>query len=797
MANIANLLTKHIDIWTAADTEKKSGRGRVSGNMSSVYGVKKLRELILELAVRGKLVPQDSNDEPASELLKRILAEKAKLIAEGKLKIEKSLAPISEEEKPFELPKGWDYASFGDVVEIVRGITFPGSEKSKSPENGRIACLRTTNVQDQIEWEDILYIKEQFVSREDQHLKPNDIVMSMANSRELVGKVALVDNQIKEKTTFGGFLGVIRPYSILPKFVLILLRTPLTRVALIDNASQTTNIANISLAKLKPLFFAIPPLAEQHRIVAKVDELMALCDQLEQQHSNAQEAHETLVSQLLATLTQSQNAAEFNANWQRIYAHFDVLFTTEASIDALKQTLLQLAVMGKLVPQDSNDEPASELLKRIQAEKAKLIAGGKLKKEKPLAPIRDDEKPFVLPKGWEWARFPELGEFARGKSKHRPRNDPILFNPPIYPLIQTGEVARAGYEIAEFHSKYSEIGLQQSRMWAKGTLCITIAANIADSAILGFDACFPDSVVGFSPSNIINSAKYFLYFMKTARDDLLKFAPATAQKNINLEILESVLIPIPPLAEQQRIVAKVDALMALCDQLKTRIQQANQQQRSIADALVAQAVQPTADIIDLADYRAATACYAIKKMQDKPYFGRTAAVKILYLAEAHLGIPLKFQPMREAAGPLDKWIYAFEKQGEHEGWFKVIEPDASKTKVEYQVKPGIAQKSALIEKICSEDQLKEFNRLLGLFADKTTEEAEIIATLFAAWNDFLIDGNTPSNDEIVKEVRENWHDSKARFTPTQLKESLNWMRRSGLVPQGRPPRTVYQQQLLN
>ena len=142
----------------------------------------------------------------------------------------------------------------------------------------------------------------------------------------------------------------------------------------------------IGKSELSAVKIRVPPLAEQMRIVAKVDELMALCDQLEQQHSNAQEAHETLVSQLLSTLTQSQNAAELNANWQRIYAHFDVRFTTEASIDALKQTRLQLAVMGKLVPQDPNDEPASELLKCIQAEKAKLIAEGKLKKEKPLAP---------------------------------------------------------------------------------------------------------------------------------------------------------------------------------------------------------------------------------------------------------------------------------------------------------------------------------------------------------------------------------------------------------------------------
>ncbi len=140
--SIEQLITEHLDIWTAADTEKKSGRGRGSANSWNVYGIKKLRELILELAVRGKLVPQDPNDEPASELLKRIQAEKAKLIAEGKIKKDKPLAPITEDEKPFELPQGWAYSYLGDAVEIIRGITFPGSEKSNTPEKGRIACFK-------------------------------------------------------------------------------------------------------------------------------------------------------------------------------------------------------------------------------------------------------------------------------------------------------------------------------------------------------------------------------------------------------------------------------------------------------------------------------------------------------------------------------------------------------------------------------------------------------------------------------------------------------------------------------
>ena len=537
---VQQLLTQHLDIWTTAETEKKLGRGRANGNAGSVYGIKKLRELILELAVRGKLV----------------------------------------------LQKGiWKELKLGEIGKWAIGSGFPTQEQGLHNEDVLFAKVSDMNLPEN---EKFIVVTNNTISYETaKRLRINVHSAGTVIFPKIGGAIATNKRRVLTKDTAidNNCLGLIPKEGVSTEWLFLqLLSMDLTKY------QAGTSLPALSQGVLQEIRVTLPNPDEQHCIVTKVDELMALCDQLENQHLNTAEAHETLVFALLDTLTHSQNAAEFQSHWQRIAQHFDVLFTTEASIDALKQTLLQLAIMGKIVPQDPNDEPSSELLKRIQAEKAKLIAEGKLKKEKPLAPITEDEKPFELPKGWEWVRFPELGEFARGKSKHRPRNDPSLFNPPIYPLVQTGEVARAGYVIEEFHSKYSEIGLQQSRMWAKGTLCITIAANIADSAILGFDACFPDSVVGFSPNTIINSAKYFLYFMKTARDDLLKFAPSTAQKNINLEILESVLIPTPPLAEQLRIVAKVDALMALCDQLKTRINQASRQQQLLADVFVEQAL---------------------------------------------------------------------------------------------------------------------------------------------------------------------------------------------------------------
>jgi type I restriction enzyme S subunit len=255
-------------------------------------------------------------------------------------------------------------------------------------------------------------------------------------------------------------------------------------------------------------------------------------------------------------------------NAQRLLAHYEKIADAPDAVPQLRRLVLDLAVRGKLVPQDPNDEPAANILRRIAVEKAQVLKKRKAKWREQLQEPDPDQAPFNLPAGWSWARFPELGTFGRGKSKHRPRNDPVLFEGGTHLMIQTGDVARSKGLIDTYTNKYNDFGLSQSFKWPKGTLCITIAANIADSGILNFDACFPDSVIGFIPASIFGNARYFEYFVRTAKANLLEFAPATAQKNINLEILSQVLIALPPLAEQHRIVAKVDELMALCDRLE-------------------------------------------------------------------------------------------------------------------------------------------------------------------------------------------------------------------------------------
>lgn len=249
----------------------------------------------------------------------------------------------------------------------------------------------------------------------------------------------------------------------------------------------------------------------------------------------------------------------------------------------LKELRLQIlweAIEGKLTAdwrtRHRNVESASELLKRIAFEKAKLVKDKKITAQKHLPPISDEEKPFELPEGWVWCRLEEVGLFERGKSKHRPRNDPRLFENGRFPFVQTGDVARSkknGHKISTFSQRYNKFGLAQSRVWKKGTLCITIAANIAETGFLSFDACFPDSVVGFSSISGLTNAFYVKYFIDATRDEIEKFAPATAQKNINLGIINMLLFPLPPREEQQSIVTKVENLLTLCDELGARISQ--------------------------------------------------------------------------------------------------------------------------------------------------------------------------------------------------------------------------------
>ena len=569
MNAIQQLISEHMDIWTGADTGKRSGRGRASGNAGSVYGVKKLRELILELAVRGKLVQQDANDEPASELLKRIQAQKTK-----------SLAATAEVEKPFDLPIGWEWVSFGEIAQHNSGKTL-----DKGRNKGVLRDYITTS--------NLYWGVFELDSVKQMPIEESELERCTAQKGDLLiceggeaGRAAVWN--FDKEVCFQNHVHRARLYEGISPFYAYRYFEKLNASGEIEQYRKGVGISNMSGKALSSVVFSLPPLAEQHRIVTKVDELMELCDQLEAQHSNASEAHEKLISHLLGTLTQSQSADDFNANWQRIVAHFDTLFTTEVSIDALKQTLLQLAVMGKLVPQDANDEPASELLKRIQAEKAKLVTEGKIKKDKPLAAVGDDEKLFELPKSWEWTRLGVIAQKLTDGS-HNPPKDAGSGLPML--SSQNINLGKIDFNSPSRFVTEEDFGIENSRTKIESNdVLLTIVGSLGRSAVVPNNA--PKFVLQRSVA-VIKTELFseFLCLQLSSPFSANYFnlhGKGTAQKGIYLGQLSEMPIVIPSIAEQYRIVTKVDALMALCEQLKTLIQQSNKQQQAIANVLVAQ-----------------------------------------------------------------------------------------------------------------------------------------------------------------------------------------------------------------
>ncbi|EJG0910241.1 restriction endonuclease subunit S [Vibrio parahaemolyticus] len=585
---LENLITEHIDIWTAAlITKSSSGRG--SSKKLELYGVKKLRELILELAVRGKLVPQDPNDEPASVLLERIAAEKAQLVREKKTKKSKNLPPIIGEE-PFALPKGWEFIRWGDMAHWAIGSGFPKSAQGQRGNSILFSKVSDMNLPGNEKYINTTAntISEEAALKIKAKLHPKGTVIFpkiggaiATNKRRILTRSSAMDNNC---------LGLIPSVGITTDYLyLILNSTDLVAY------QAGTSVPALSQSTLELIVAALPPLSEQHRIVAKVDELMTLCDQLEQQTEASIEAHQVLVTTLLDTLTNSADADELMQNWARISEHFDTLFTTEESIDQLKQTILQLAVMGKLVPQDPSDEPAAELLKRVAEEKAQLVKEKKIKKQKALPPIAEDEKPFELPSGWEWTHMDKLFYVSGGLQK-TPKRTPVSNH---FPYLAVANVQRGRLELDELKRfEVTPEELEQYKLLA-GDLMV-VEGNGSENEI-GRCAIWSEDVPDCLHQNhlircrpLIPSLSFWVLNVLNSPLGIntMKSLAVTSSGLYNLSVgkIRGIFLPMPPLNEQKRIVSKIKELTSICDQLKAHLNESQATQLHLTDTIVEQAV---------------------------------------------------------------------------------------------------------------------------------------------------------------------------------------------------------------
>src|SRR5690606_21588154 len=348
-----------------------------------------------------KLVPQDPNDEPASVLLDRVEEEKRRLYNEGKIRKLEKLPPVGPDEVPFEVPQGWVWARLGDVALIEMGNSPPGTSYNTTGEG-----VPLINGPSEFSPDPLGYaLLSQYTTEPTKLCRPGDLLICVRGATTGRTNIAAFEACI------GRGVGLIRAGDLQP----YVNRYVVSRRADILAMGSGSTFPCISYRHLAELLIPIPPRPEQHRIVAKVDELMALCDELEERQRRRAEKRVSLNRSALHHLATATDDADLARHWRRIRDHFDVLYEVPETVAELRQAILQLAVRGKLVPQDPNDEPASVLLERIKEEKRRLYNEGKIRKLEKLPPVEPDEVPFEVPEGWVWVRMGQLITLISGQ----------------------------------------------------------------------------------------------------------------------------------------------------------------------------------------------------------------------------------------------------------------------------------------------------------------------------------------------------------------------------------------------
>jgi type I restriction enzyme S subunit len=525
-----------------------------------------LRISILQQAIEGKLVPQLAADGNAQDLVDNIREHKAELVSEKKLKKDPNESYIYRDDEghfmerigkqepvcidknlPFVVPEGWTWARLGEIVNMERGVTFPSSDKNYEPHDGLIPCLRTSNIQESVEYGDLLYIDESYIKgNTNKIVVPSDIILSSANSKELVGKTAFVD-KVDKKITFGGFLMVLRSMGENPKFLFLLLRWLFYTNVLSKKSKQTTNIANLSSDILSSFLLPLPPLAEQARIVKKMEELMPLAEKFEKQSEELELLNGALPGKL-------------------------------------RKSILQHAIKGLLVPQLAADGNAQDLVDNIREHKAELIREKKLKKDPNESYIyRDDEGhfmerigkqepvcidndlPFAVPEGWTWARLGEIGEMTIGKTP--PRDCNIYWSNGEFPWVSISDMRD---EITSTREKLASTAIPLfSKISPKGSLLMSFKLTIGKVSILRIDAYHNEAIITIKPYvDEDYKIRNYLFKILPLMSQFVQGRNAIKGKTLNLKSLHSLLLPLPPLAEQERIVKKVEELMEKVDKME-------------------------------------------------------------------------------------------------------------------------------------------------------------------------------------------------------------------------------------
>jgi type I restriction enzyme S subunit len=576
--------------------------------------VPRLRRFILDLAVRGKLVPQDPNDEPASELLKRIAKEKARLVKAGEIRKPKAIPTLPE--APFPIPSNWRWSQLAEI-----GVLSPRNEAPDTLKASFVPMLLIAaeyGVANQHEVRPWGEIKKGYT-----HFAEGDIGLAKITPCFENGKSTVFRNLTGGIGAGTTELHIVRPLFVDQDYILLFLKSPHFIETGISKMTGTAGQKRVPTEYFAHSPFPLPPLAEQHRIVAKVDALMALCDRLEAARQTREATRDRLAAASLARLqapdtkaspakacpreggdgtgfarrAASENESTFQADARFALDNLPALTARADQIKHLRQTILNLAVRGKLVPQDPNDEPISVTLNRAMARRAALVKAKKVRAKK-LDNFDDLEADNDLPSSWVLERLGNLVD---------PENTisygvlvPGEEVPDGIPFVRAQDLALSGHPERPNKTIAPEIEKAYARTRLQGgEILVCVVGSIGKLGIV------PQSWAG---ANIARAVARILPITEISREYLLvvlrgepvqtyfnETTRTLAQPTLNVGLIEQTPIPLPPLAEQHRIVAKVDELMALCDRLEASLAAAAATRRRLADALLAEALAPAAD----------------------------------------------------------------------------------------------------------------------------------------------------------------------------------------------------------
>ena len=485
-----------------------------------------LKNSILQLAVQGKLVQQYPEDGTATDLLKHIAQKKSDLIKDGALKKEKPLPAVDANNLPFDVPENWVWIRLGDFCSIYNGNSINAGEKaekySKKCDGHSFIATKDVGFDHSINYENGVYIP---LNREDFRIAPVGSVLLCMEGGSAGRKIGILEQDV----CFGNKLCCLAPFVIFNKYLYYFLQSPAFFSAFTD--LMTGIIGGVGVAKIKSIAMPVPPLAEQERIVAKIEELLPL-------------------------------VSEYDGVEKRISA-LNAEFP-----DKLRKSILQQAVQGKLTERDPSDEPAIELLDRIRAEKAKLIAEGKIKKEKIIPVISEEDQLFDIPDTWTWTTIADTcTNIQYGTSeKSAPSGKVAVLR---MGNLQGGKIDYSnlvytsnGYDIERCHLEYNDLLFNRTN--SKELVGKTAIYKAEIPAIYaGYLIRVTPIMIDSDYLNYVMQSHFFKKYCLAVKTD------AIGQSNINAEKLKRFVFPLPPLAEQKRIVARVEEVLAACDILKS------------------------------------------------------------------------------------------------------------------------------------------------------------------------------------------------------------------------------------